>query len=151
MDDAFKEAFFSTMLRIRKVGTVMPPECSIQLGELSVLRRVYLYCKESGRCPSVSEICETLQVTKPAVSQLLNSLEKREFIVRQIDHVDRRKISVSVTDEGEKQLLHNVERYDAAFEEVSERYGSEKLQVLIDEMTRFSDILDELRSEWGAV
>lgn len=69
---------------------------------------------ENTSCPDkkvyVSDIQSNLYITKPAVSQMLNTLEKKGYVIREIDKSDRRKIAVALTSEGQG-VLRRTEEY----------------------------------------
>ena len=52
----------------------------------------------------LTAVREYLAVTKASVSQMLASLEKRGFLVRQIDPANRRNLIVTLTPEGIERL-----------------------------------------------
>jgi len=65
-------------------------------GEGFVLQ--YIALQSGGVLPG--EICHKMGVSTARVAMALNSLEKKGLITRQIDLTDRRKILVSITQEG---------------------------------------------------
>ena len=103
MDDRLQERFFSSMMCFKKLEALFSLECEMQMNEMAILRDILGGCSVSGSsCTNlnVPRMQERLRISKPAVSYILNTLEKKNYIVREIDAKDRRKISISATPEG---------------------------------------------------
>lgn len=144
MDDRLLCAMF----RMKKLGSSFPFACDIQYGELSVMRRVIEDCPAEGKNLNVVEIQQTLHISKPAVSQILNSLERKGYILRSIDPQDRRKISVSPTQEGAATLQEATAQYERAMQELLQRFGEDNLNALVRQLEALMQVYDELRDEW---
>lgn len=69
---------------------------SAQFGEMAVIRLLY----QSDAALAAGEISERLQMTTSRIAAVLNSLEKKEMIVREADSQDRRRVLVSLTEQG---------------------------------------------------
>lgn len=75
---------------------------SLKYSELSLLQAyalTYLYFKGSIK---ISELCEHMNVSPGAASQMVDRLEKLEMVSRVSDPEDRRVRKVTVLDKGEK-------------------------------------------------
>ncbi len=92
MDHDQIERYLSTMIRFKNVGMRFPSRCDIQWSEHLIMEKICRDCGEEKSYINVSEINEKMHISKPAVSQMLNSLEKKGYIIREIDTNDRRKI-----------------------------------------------------------
>ena len=51
-----------------------------------------------------SEIGKTLGVSRPAMTAILNSLEEKGLILRTMDHLDKRRVLVSLSNKGKAGL-----------------------------------------------
>ncbi len=49
---------------------------------------------------SPSEIGEMLGISRPAITAILNTLEEKELILRTMDHLDKRRILVELSQKG---------------------------------------------------
>ena len=85
----------------------------VSRGELPVL----LYLVEENDGASAGEISENFGVNTSRVASILNSLCKKDFVVRAPHPTDRRKIRVFVTDRGRS---FATERQEAAVQRLSE-------------------------------
>jgi DNA-binding MarR family transcriptional regulator len=83
----------------RFIGYAMRRRASLSLPQLKVL---WFISKNPGT--SVSSAAEDLAVTKASASDLIDRLVKRGFVRRVEDPQERRKVLLSLTNEGQNQL-----------------------------------------------
>lgn len=145
MSTTLRNEFTNALLRLRKVDVCFPQDATIQFGEMIVLSSMAENKHTSNRM-SANEVCESLNISRPAVSQILNSLEKKGCITREIDAFDRRKINVSATEKGNGLLENALILYSEALDNIFEKYGEEKIKTLVQELNRLSDIYEQLAS-----
>ena len=144
MDPRFREVFITTVIRFKRIDFQNGTAACLQPNELLIISRAANGCACTKKGYHVSEIHQDLHISKPAVSQALNSLEKRGYIIRTIDPDDRRKITVRVTGAGEAELENAREYYDRALKEVLNRFGAENTETLLVLLDRLMNILEEL-------
>lgn len=147
MYDDVKRQFIHATLHFKKVDVCELSRGAVPLGELVVMGRVQQGCPRSGTCLNVAEIADQLSVSRPAVSQILGSLEEKGYITRQIDPADRRRIAVRNTEEGRKALEESEQLYDEATDQLLQSMSLEELQTLIRLMNRLSDIYQDLKAQ----
>lgn len=130
-----------TVMRFRRAGMPTPPGGHIHMGEYAVLCRI----PEGGA--SLTEIQNNLFMTKSAVSQMLSSLERRKLIHRETDSADRRRITVTLTDEG-RRFRHRQHRYAEQVLNITiERFGEDNMKELIRLLTMLADVSEDIRKE----
>ena len=78
------------------------PNRAMTYRELMALFRLREITSLNKEGVTISEISQSLRVTSPTVTQLINSLEASGLVKRSIDPADRRSIRVTLTAEGEK-------------------------------------------------
>ena len=96
-------------------------ECEMQINEMAILHDISGGCscsEESCTNLNVPKMQERLRISKPAVSYILNTLEKKNYITRTIDPKDRRKISISTTAEGQAAAQYSMEKCEEAWEKL---------------------------------
>ncbi|MFA9379818.1 MAG: MarR family winged helix-turn-helix transcriptional regulator [Acetanaerobacterium sp.] len=147
MDETLKEQLVHAMLRFKKVGMTFPPGLDIRMGELFVMSGIAKRTSCPDKNVNVSDIQSNLYITKPAVSQMLNALEKKGYVIREIDKSDRRKIAVTLTDHGQDILKQTKEYTDQMLETVISRFGEENTWQLIKLFSLLSDITEDLKRE----
>jgi DNA-binding MarR family transcriptional regulator len=123
-------------------------------GGLSVTELSALGC--IGRCDE--EACnadqtthhamhEALAVSKAAVSQMLSSLEKRGYIQREIDHNNRRKIVITLTEQGKAAVDEAEKKMDVLMSRIITRFGEKDTRNFTRLLDRFTEIVDEAVSK----
>lgn len=146
-DNTLKEQLVQALLRFKRLSMTFPPEYHVNVGEFFVMKKLEKnnLCSESP--VNVSDIHSNLHVTKPAVSQMLNSLEKKGYVSRAIDKTDRRRISVTLTAEGMKVLKAMTQYMDQTLGTTVMRFGEENTRQLISLFTLLADISEDVQAE----
>lgn len=147
MDRDYLEKYLNAMIRFKNVGMRFPSQCGIQWSELLIMEKICNEYMHDSVCINVSEIQENMYISKPAVSQTLNSLEKKGYIVREIDTQDRRKISVQPTNEGKEVLNRSAMTYDEKIQYLSEQLGQEDMETLLRLLNKLADIVDDMENK----
>ena len=147
MDNSLKRQFLSTLMHFKKMSASFPIECEIQMNELIIMETISKGCSCANKDFNVSKIQENLHITKPAVSQILNTLEKKGYITRQINPQDRRKISVTTTPAGDEVLAESMNLYDQMLCELFGRFGEENMSMLMTQLDELTKIFNQLKLE----
>lgn len=92
------EDFFFRQYEMKKSQSQQKLDESLQ-GEIFTL----FYLNSRGDSVIPSEISREMSISSARVASILNNLEKKSFIERQIDKSDRRRILVNLTEEGREQ------------------------------------------------
>lgn len=144
MDQTLKEELARSMFRFRKVGVTFPAELGVNMAELFVMGMI----SENGSYGSIcmSDIQNELFITKPAVSQILNTLEDKGFIIREINKNDRRKIVLTLTPKGAGFWEKMREYTDNIIIQIISRFGEENMKQLLKLFNHFADISEEVTS-----
>ena len=120
---------------------------NITMSEFILMREVAENTKDVYNPSALTEVREYLSVSKAAVSQMLNSLEKRGYILREIDPNNRRNIIVILTDEGRTAFeKRNQEFYDR-FEMVIRGIGEKDVSQFIEMINKMSDAMGNFEEE----
>ena len=93
----------------------------VSRGEIFVLKILML--RDSTSTPT--EISEAMRSTKGRVSAILNSLEKKGFVGREIDRDNRRNIIVTLTDSGRDYVMKELRECYRIVAHVFEELGEE--------------------------
>lgn len=145
MDSGLREEFFGAMMRYKKVEAGFSSQCEMQMNELAILQSIAGRCA-CGDCNGVNldmaDIQKKLQISKPAVSYILNTLEKKDYIIREIDARDRRRIFISATPAGLAAAEQFGRNYDAMWEQMLTQFGTEDMTRLVELMTRLVQLFE---------
>ena len=145
MDVSLKDELIAAMHRFKKVGRSFPSGFGINMGEFFVMDRISRDMPCSSTDISASEMQNHPQFTKPAVSQMLNSLEKKGYVHREIDTNDRRRIVVTLTEAGKEVLKQGKTYFNNRMNQTIARFGEENTRQLISLVTRLTDITEDLQ------
>jgi DNA-binding MarR family transcriptional regulator len=118
---------------------VLPKEDEMNLASCTLL----YYIKEHGEDLSGEKIKNELSVTKPAVSQMIASLEKKGFLTREINKENRRCIILSLTEKGTTFIEKTQEKTEKRLAEIISRFGENETRELITLINRFLSITEE--------
>ena len=145
MDKALKEQYMRAIIRFRKIAIILPYSSNLGINELVVMRGLEDNCPYSEGSINISEIKSELHITKSAISQMMNSLEKKGFIERKIDTNDRRKIVVTLTQTGKDILEETKKSANNNLNKIISNLGDENTKQLINLLNQVSDISEELK------
>lgn len=134
-------------IRMKKLKADYPIGCDLRMNELWALGKIEhaTACSGAGICNT--DIQEELQVTKSAVSQMLDSLVEKGYVERTLDTNDRRRMCVTITPRGKEIVKHFSGRANELAEGVSARMGEEKVQQMFDLLNEFIDTYLEVQKE----
>ncbi len=93
------EEIFETLTKRKKyIGEL---SSNISQGESGVL----LYLLNVNSNVSQSELSEKLGVTMPRIVAVINTLQKKELIEKNVDSTDKRKSIISITKKGKNNII----------------------------------------------
>ena len=88
-----------------------------------------------------SEISELLGISLPAVSEILNSMENENLIIRTHDENDRRVVAIELSMEG-KALVNSLEKHNQSLiEEALNSMPVENFEIAVDFLGKLTGIL----------
>lgn len=134
MDYELREQFFTSIIHFRKLESSLSSECEMQMNEMMILQSIAAGCCSECPCMNldVPKMQNKLHISKPAISYILNTLEKKDYITREIDPKDRRKVSISATDKGRAAAKQSLKKYDQIWDSLFSRFGEDNMRQLID-------------------
>jgi DNA-binding MarR family transcriptional regulator len=147
MDNELQDRFLRAIMRLKKTEMHFPPDCDINMSEFIIMMRLVENCTGSVKNVYVSDMKIGLFISKSAVSQLLNSLESKGYIKRDIDKADRRKVSIILTPEGRGTMGRMKEYFDKILCETISRLGEQDAQQLVVLFNRLVDIMEDIKRE----
>lgn len=149
MSSELREQFFTTIIHFRKLESALSAECEMQMNEMVILHSIAGTCCQECPCMNldVPKMQMKLHISKPAISYILNTLEKKNYITREIDPKDRRKVSISATPEGRAAAEQSMKKYDEIWSEILDRFGEDNMRQLIDLLTDLDDLYSVLSSD----
>jgi MarR family transcriptional regulator, organic hydroperoxide resistance regulator len=103
-----------------------------------------LFALDKSEAATAGEIAETARLSPASVTAMLDDLERDGIVTRVRSDTDRRRVLVTLTDEGRTLLKKRrriwLQRWDAAMADVPES----DLQAAAEVLRRITGLLDEL-------
>ncbi len=112
--------------RMRQLMMQMPIDNGISHGEFGLMNIIYDNGSDDGI--TVSQIASALEVTPPAVSRTLKSLDERGLIERRINALNRRSTIVRLTEQGIGILNSAHEGMLKMVAEINRKMGEERVK-----------------------
>lgn len=147
MGKDLKEQYMRAIIRFRKIGLILPYSSNLNITELVVMRGLEDNCPYSESSINISEVQSELHITKSAISQRMNSLEKKGFIERKINTEDRRKIVVTLTQTGKDILKETKKSANDNLNKIISHLGEKNIKQLISLLNQVSDVSEEIKRE----
>ena len=120
---------FSTFERITRISR----------GEIFVLK-ILLF---NNGTSTPTDISETMKSTKGRISAILNSLEKKGFIDREIDKDNRRNIIVTLTNSGKDYVMKELQECYKIVSHVFEELGEKDSKKFVELTERVFHLMNE--------
>ncbi|HNZ40992.1 MAG TPA: MarR family transcriptional regulator [Clostridia bacterium] len=128
---------FTVTLRRKRISA------DIIFHEFLLLRKIQRIQSEKNDPVYPSDLSDKLNLSKSYITAVLNSLEKKELIVRTLDTADRRRLPVRITDKG-RQIFDNMAAKELEQTDILvSGLTREKTLNLISLLNQASDILDK--------
>jgi DNA-binding MarR family transcriptional regulator len=152
LEPSLTEQLVVAFAGLKKLHTRFPADMALSHAEFFLLHNIALLTGQAGAahppsCVNVSLLREQLDVSMPAVSQMLGTLERNHLLVRAIAPGDRRKINITLTAEGEALLARSQNYVNRTLGLIVERLGEEDTRAFIRLFGRVTAILEELSSK----
>lgn len=145
MDASLTAQFLEAMHRFKRLNMRWPRAQDVRGGEFFVLNILSdIACQEAeGTEIHVSGICDRMNISMSAVSQILSSLGKRGLIERNMSEADRRKIAVRLTPQGEEIILRSRRQLEALLCQIVERLGEADAREFVRICGRMYEIIED--------
>ena len=143
MDKQIVNRFYSLTEGMRKIMFSNHSFGEMSKSEFSMLQLIKL-CESELNVVTTAVLSEQLHISKPAVSQMINVLEKKQYVTREINKYDRRLMSISLTDIGNQRLEEEKYKYLSRINVILDKMGKEDSEVFVSLMEKYFDIVKEI-------
>lgn len=119
--------------QFRKIHWKPPHIENLKPSEFRVLHSVkhsFIDNDEDGLM--VSQISDQLSMARPTITQLVNSLEKKGFLVKMPDDCDKRVVRIHLSDKGKDLAKKGAEDFYQRFDGLTNKLGDKKSAELTD-------------------
>lgn len=129
------ELFLTLHQKTNKLTKIL--DSRIKVLDLNLGRLCLLYMLEERNYEALpSELSDELTVTRSNISGLLRVLEKLHYIERTLDENDRRRIKVTMTEEGKKILAKAWPIYEEVVKDLFSELNKDEKAKLLTMMAR---------------
>ncbi|MFZ4452975.1 MarR family transcriptional regulator [Salibacterium aidingense] len=112
--EEYRKVFLKAINSVENIAALLQPKLPI-LGELQLTSRqesiMILFIRHEGM--TLGEMSERLGISKSAVTQAINKLEKEDLLIRSINENNRREVTMSLGGTGKK-LKEQFEVFEAS-------------------------------------
>jgi DNA-binding MarR family transcriptional regulator len=98
-----------------------------------------------GKNPDLqmSEIARKLRVTLPTLTVSVDRLEEKGYIVRRRSEIDRRRVSIVLTEKGKQAFVDHSAFHAQMVDALFDNLGIDKMPVLMDSLAKLRDFFKE--------
>lgn len=146
-DDKYK--LVEQFRRMRQFMNSIPLRTGISHSEFCLLHIIVEDSSDSSDGMTVSAIAAALDVTPPAVSRSLKSLESRGLVTRETNLINRRNTMVRLTEKGRELLEDSRRQMDTVMDLVNEKMGEERKNQLCELLSEMTEIIENYVTEKG--
>lgn len=143
MDTQLMRELLDSIMQERNTMTTALNDRELSLVEFIALGRIAGNRIDSPGNIYADDLQRSLFVSKPAISQMLKSLENAGYIKRDINMTNRRKLNVILTDRGREIYEGARQRYRAMLDRIIQAFGEEKTQQMIALNREFIAVVKE--------
>jgi DNA-binding MarR family transcriptional regulator len=93
----------------------------------------------------MSDIAKRLNVTVGTLTTNMNSLEKKDYIIRQRSSTDKRVVLVTLTDKGRKAFFHHRDFHKKMIKAIVGGLDEEEMRVMIKCLTNLNKFLNDIK------
>ena len=142
-------------VKFKKTRYFMPHAFGLPQGEFFMLHHVDIIAKKNAAHGTpdgvkVSELSAVVQMSMPAVSQMLNSLQGKGYVRRVAAESDRRVVYVVLTEKGRELLEKTMKDFLQRLEEVVAIFGEDNTNQLAALSDKFCEAIEEVRKRHAA-
>lgn len=143
MEDAVKTELMNALQRMRRTNFLSNYK-GFDFTMLSLMKSIADNSLNSEDNIFLSELPDGLNITKGAISQIANNLEKNGYLRREIDKSNRRRLIVTITQEGREALRAAEAAFDQLLTESLNMLGEHDTLETIRLFNRFADIAAQM-------
>lgn len=98
---------------------------------------------QNGDNVTVTELADSMLISKPALSKMLRNLEEREMIARTLNARNRRTVYVHLTEKGKEAYAREDRIMNRFGERVMKGFGKENAKALLEQMKSLYGVFEK--------
>ncbi|MDQ0299975.1 DNA-binding MarR family transcriptional regulator [Salibacterium salarium] len=136
--DDYKKIYLQSIYSLENIAKYLQPKVPL-LSELQLTSRqetiMILFMRHNSI--TLGEVSERIGISKSAISQAMNKLEKEDLLIRSINEQNRREVTITFGEKG-KELKRQFEAFETS---IIEDYIS---QLKLEDMQHVQNVLVQL-------
>ncbi|HHY28712.1 MAG TPA: MarR family transcriptional regulator [Desulfitobacterium dehalogenans] len=141
MQESKTVRLFETIKKFRRLSLNFRGSGEIPHREIMMLKLIKHHSGKGGI--TISTLSEHFEISKPAVSQMINALEDKNYVERITTKSDRRMVYVRLTELGEEALAEAFHEMQGKLEIYLEKMGEQDMETLIALLDKLHQIMKE--------
>ncbi|AFM00023.1 transcriptional regulator [Desulfitobacterium dehalogenans ATCC 51507] len=141
MQESKTVRLFETIKKFRRLSLNFRGSGEIPHREIMMLKLIKHHSGKGGI--TISTLSEHFEISKPAVSQMINALEDKNYVERITTKSDRRMVYVRLTELGEEALAEAFHEMQGKLEIYLEKMGEQDMENLIALLDKLHRIMKE--------
>ena len=117
----------------------MKREIPIRPSEMGAL----IYVQKSGEPVTPVMISNFFGVSKPSVTDMVNSLINKDYLIKTPSDIDKRSYTVTVTEKGQQLLELTFKEYVKTIELLEKKMGTKEFELLMQLLEKANSVLSE--------
>ena len=147
MDAGLKQQLVQVIARLHRSSWLDFWTTDMDLKALKFMESVMHNSPGADNNVYMVDLQERLHVSKAAISQIANHLENKGYLIREINPQNRRKLTITLTEEGLAALEQAKTEFEEMLELFLDRLGNKDAHETVRLFTRFADVLEEISKE----
>ena len=120
---------FNEIWEIEKIGLITDEFSDLTVNDMHVIEAVGI-----GEGDKMSVIAKRLNITVGSLTISMNSLVKKAYVVRERSELDRRVVTIKLTEKGEKAYYHHEAFHKKMVNSVLEKLEDKETDVLVESL-----------------
>lgn len=130
MDNSNADKIYQIMQNFQKIKRNKRTDGEIPHSEIMMLNKIKINSSNTEGV-TISALSELLDISKSAVSQMINALEDKEYVERITTRNDRRLVYVRLTESGEQCLAKELQAFLQGLAQIFSKMGEEDTEELL--------------------
>lgn len=149
MEQTNLERLMNLFHQFKHIMSQLPKFSGITHNEFFVMNMIKYFEKKEkdGMGALVSDIGLKMHMSKSALSQVLNSIEEKEYSKRYINPSDRRSVVVRLTEKGNQKLEESKREFFGRMHKVMDKAGPTQMNQFLDSFSAFITAMEEVIKE----
>lgn len=137
------DKFINTFENLARIERHNQTIMGVKKSEARILLCIDVLSKKNECTVNISQISKKLLITPPSATEFVKNLINKGYLEKHINPNDKRSISISLTDNGQKLVDSLTQYFNSLFSGIIEKLGVEQSNLLIELLDKVNSYFDE--------